>query len=156
MPNLRVTLLALLTAGYVVAVYVFFRPVRLRIWNDFGAIDVFVMASLILPFMVTPRLARPRLRVTRYAWGISAVMALDLVFFALGELGPLGSGHPSLESLASYFLALAKVVLVPVVLVLLGVASVKGEHMGVVAIGFLCLAGETLYATYPLEWWSTV
>ncbi len=113
------------------------------------------MACLILPFMVVPWLVRPRLPLTRYAWGVSGVMALDLVFFAVGEFGPLGSGHPSLESVASYFLAIAKPILVPVVLALLGVATVKGERMMVVATGFLCLAGESLYATYPTTWWST-
>jgi hypothetical protein len=152
---MRIVLLATLTAGYFLAVYVFFRPVQLRIWNEFSAIDVFIMACLILPFMVVPLLVRPRQRVTRYAWGVSAVIALDLVFFAVAEFGPLGSGHPSLESLASYFLALAKPVLVPLALALLGVACVKGERMALVATGFLCLAGETLYGTYPTAWWGT-
>ena len=150
----RIVLLACLTAGYLLAVYVFFQRVRVRIWNDFGAVDVALMAGMILPFMTVPLLVRPRHRVTRYAWGVSAVMALDLVFFAMGEFGPLGGGHPSLESLASYFLALAKPVLVPVALALLGVACVKGEQMVIVATGFLCLAGETLYATYPTGWWG--
>jgi len=151
----RIVALAFLIGGYLLALYVFFRPVQLRVWNYFSAVDVLIMACLILPFMAMPWRVRPRLRVTRYAWGISAFMALDLVFFALAEFGPLGSGHPSLESLASYFLAMVKPVLVPAVLVLLGVACVKGERMVVVAIGFLCLAGETLYATYPTAWWST-
>ena len=104
---------------------------------------------------LVPWLVRPRLRVTRYAWGASAVMALDLVCFAVAVFGPVGGGHPSLESLVSYFLALAKPVLVPVVLVLLSIACVRGEQMVVVATGFLCAAGETLYATYPTAWWST-
>ena len=151
----RIVLLAFLTAGYFLALCAFFRPVQVRIWNYFNAVDVFSMACLILPFMVVPLLVRPRYRVTRYAWGVSAVMALDLVFFALAEFGPLGSGHPSLESMASYFLAMAKPVLVPVALALLGVACVKGEQMAVVATGFLCVAGETLYATYPTAWWAT-
>ena len=93
-------LLAFLSAGYFLALYVFFRPVQVRIWNYFSAVDVFMMACLILPFMVVPLLVSPRHRVTRYAWGVSAVMALDLVFFAVAEFGPLGTGHPSLESLA--------------------------------------------------------
>ena len=150
----RMLLLALLGAGYVLALYLFFRPVQLRIWNHFGAVDLLVMASLILPFMVVPLLVRPRHRVTRYAWGVAAVMALDLVFFAVGEFGPLGSGHPSLESLGSYFLAMAKPVLVPVALALLGVACVKGEQLAIIVTGFLCVAGETLYATYPTAWWG--
>jgi hypothetical protein len=82
-------------------------------------------------------------------------MALDLVCFTVAVFGPLGSGHPSLESLVSYFLAMAKPVLVPLVLALLSIACVKGEHMAVVATGFLCAAGETLYATYLTAWWGT-
>jgi hypothetical protein len=147
--------LASLIAAYLLAVYLCFRPVQLRIWNDLGAVDVFTIAGLILPFMVMPWVARPRLRVTRYAWGASVVMALDFVCFALAVFGPLGSGHPSLESLVSYFLALAKPILVPVVLALLCIACVKGERMVVVAAGFLCAAGETLYGTYPTAWWGT-
>jgi len=150
----RIVLLALLTAGYLLALYVFFRPVRVRIWNDFSAVDVLLMACLILPFMAVRFLVRPRHRVTRYAWGVSAVMALDLVFVAAMEFGPLGSGHPSLEAMASYFLAVAKPVLVPVVLALLGIACVKGEQLAIVVTGFLCLAGETLYGTYPTAWWG--
>jgi hypothetical protein len=154
-PSSRVVQLACLIAGYLLAIYLFFRPVHLRVWNDLGAIDVFTMAGLILPFMAVPWLVRPHLRVTRYAWGASAVMALDLACFAMGVFGPRGGGHPSLESLISYFLAMAKPVLVPVVLVLLSIACIKGERMIVVATGFLCAAGETLYATYPTTWWST-
>ena len=154
-PLNRAAQLAFLVVAYLLALYAFFRPVQVRIWNNFGAGDVFTMACLILPFMVVRWLVRPRLRVTRYAWGVSAVMALDLVFFAVAEFGPLGSGHPSLEAAASYFLAMAKPVLIPLTFVLLSVACVKGERMVVVAIGFLCLAGETLYATYPTAWWST-
>jgi hypothetical protein len=41
------------------------------------------------------------------------------------------------------------------VLALLAIACVKGEQMIVVAAGFLCAAGETLYGTYPTAWWST-
>jgi hypothetical protein len=154
-PPGRVAQLATLIACYLLAMYLCFRPVQLRIWNDFGAFDVLAMAGLILPFIVMPRFVRPRLRVTRYAWGASAVIALDVVCFAVGVFGPHGGGHPSLESLVSYFVALAKPVLVPVVLVLLGIACVKGERMVVVAAGFLCAAGETLYGTYPPAWWST-
>lgn len=147
--------LASLIAAYLLAVYLCFRPVQLRIWNDLGAADVVTMAGLILPFMVMPWVARPRLRVTRYAWGASVVMALDVVCFASAVFGPLGSGHPSLESLVSYFLAQTRPILVPVVLALLCIAGVKGERMVVVAAGFLCAAGETLYATYPTGWWGT-
>ena len=153
-PPGRVAQLAFSIAGYLLAMYLCFRPVQLRIWNDLGSVDVLTMAMLILPFMVIPAFVRPRVRVTRYAWGASAVMALDVVCFAVAVFGPLGSGHPSLESLVSYFLALANPILVPVVLALLCIACVKGEQMIVVATGFLCAAGETLYGTYPTAWWS--
>ena len=151
---MRVVQLGSLIAAYLLAVYLCFRPVHLRIWNDLGAADLLTMAGLILPFMVMPWVARPRLRVTRYAWVVSVVMALDFVCFAVAVFGPLGSGHPSLESLVSYVLARAKPILVPIVLALLGIACVKGERMVVVAAGFLCAAGETLYGTYPTTWWS--
>ena len=55
----------------------------------------------------------------------------------------------------SYYLALAKPILIPVVLTLLATACLKGERMVVVTVGFLCAAGETLYGTYPTAWWST-
>ena len=153
-PPTRVVQLAALIVGYLLAMYLCFRPVQLRIWNDFGAVDVLTMAGLILPFMLIPRFARPRLRVTRYAWGVGAVMALDLACFAVGVFGPRGGGHPSLESLVSYYLALTKPILIPVVLALLATACLKGERMVVVTVGFLCAAGETLYGTYPTTWWS--
>ena len=152
--GVRVVQLALCVAAYILALYLFFQPVKLRIWNAFSAVDLVLMACLILPFMVAPLLARPLHRITRYAWVVSAVMALDLAFFAIGELGPFGSGHPSLESLASYFLAMAKLVLIPTALILLSVACIKGERMALVAAGFLCLVGETLYATYPTSWFG--
>ena len=154
LPSRRVQA-GLLVVAYLVVVVIFLRPVHLRVWNTLGAIDVLIMACLILPFVVVPRFVKPQLRVTRYAWIGSAVMALDLVFFAWGEFGQGGGGHPSLASLGSYFLAVLKPVLVPITLILLGMACVQGERMLVVATGFLCLVGETLYATYPTEWWGT-
>ena len=136
---------------YVVAVVALFRPTQLRIWNDLGTIDVVVMTCLVFPFIILPRLERfrPRIHVTRYAWWISAVMALDVLFFATIVLGPFGSGHPSLEALGSYFLGLAKMVLVPATLVLLAIAGLKGERPILVVLGFICLAAETLYTVRP-------
>lgn len=150
------TALVALCAGYLLAVYGFFRPVQLRVWNSLSGVDVLVMAALILPFLISARIVRPNLRVTRYAWGLCALMALDVLCFALAEFGPRGGGHPSLESLISYFVALAKPVLIPLALVLLGAACLKGERLAVVAAGFLCLVGETLYASYPTAWWASV
>jgi hypothetical protein len=146
--------LAGLFGGYLLAVALFFRPVHLRVWNSLSGVDVLVMAALILPFMIIARPGRPGPRATRYAWGVCAFMALDFLCFAVGEFGPHGGGHPSLVSLISYGLALAKTVLVPLALVLLAIAGVRDERLAVVAAGLLCLAGETLYATYPTGWWS--
>jgi hypothetical protein len=149
----RIALVAL-CAGYLVAVSVCFRPVQLRVWNSLSGVDVLVMAVLVVPFLVIARPGRPNLRVTRYAWGLCALMALDVLCFALAEFGPRGGGHPSLESLISYFVALAKPVLIPLALILLGIACFKGERLAVVVAGFVCLAGETLYGTYPTSWWG--
>ena len=144
----RVVLLVILVATYVWTVAVFFRPVQLRVLNSFDKMDLAIMAGLILPFMVA-RLYSPLLAVTRVAWGISAIMALDLVFFAMMEFGPLGSGHPSLEALGSVYLGVAKLVLIPATLILLAVANIQGERIGIIALGFICLTGVTLYALYP-------
>ena len=152
---LRIGLLVLLAGMYILAVCLFFRPVQLRVWNNFGTLDLAIMGALILPFILVSWIARPRHGVTRWARGIAALLALDVVFFAAGELGPLGTGHPSLESAASYFLAVAKPVLIPVALTLLGIACLRGERIAIVVTGFLCLAGETLYGSYPTGWWST-
>ena len=73
---IRITLLAVLIAGYVVAIRLCFRPVQLRVWNDFGTVDLAILGALILPFIVAPRFVRPGCRVTRWAWGDCALMAL--------------------------------------------------------------------------------
>jgi hypothetical protein len=144
--------LAALFAGYILAVAVFFRPVHLRVWNSLGAADVLVMAALTLPFLLVARPGRAPVRATRYAWVVCAVMALDVVCFAVGEFGPHGGGHPSLVSLVSYALALGKTVLVPLALALLAVAGIRGERLTVIAAGLACVAAETVYPTYPTGW----
>lgn len=143
--------LAALFAGYVLAVAVLFRPVHLRVWNSMSAVDVLVMAALTLPFLLIARPGRPGARATRYAWVVCAIMAVDVLCFAVGEFGPHGSGHPSLESLISYGLALGKTVLVPLALALLAFAGVRGERLTVIAAGLACVAAETLYASYPTQ-----
>lgn len=146
----RVVLLVVLLAAYVRTLAVLFRPVQLRLWNSFSEADLVIMTCLISPFILA-RFFTPLHRVTRIAWGLGCVMALDLVFFAMMAFGPLGSGHPSLEALGSYYMGLAKLVLIPITLILLVVACLKGERITVIALGFLCLVGATLYATYPPE-----
>jgi len=150
-PVSRAITVAVTVLLYVVAVVVLFRPTQLRIWNNLGTIDVVVMTCLVLPYLILPRFERfrPRVRVTRYAWWISAFMALDVLFFATIVLGPFGSGHPSIEALGSYFLGLAKMILVPATLVLLAIAGLKGERPILVVLGFICLAAETLYTVRP-------
>lgn len=144
----RVALLVIFVVVYARTMFMFFRPAQLRLLNSFSEVDLAIVAGLMLPFILAPFFRRFH-HVTRLAWVLCAVMALDLVFFASMTFGPLGSGHPSLEALGSYYLGLAKLVLIPVTLVLLAVAGMKGEHMGVIGLGFVCLAGATLYATYP-------
>jgi hypothetical protein len=155
-PSTRYLPLAALFAGYVLTVAVFFRPVHLRVWNILGLVDILVMAVLILPFLIVARPARPQRRATRWAWGVCAVMAIDFLCFAVGELGLDGGGHPSLGSLISYGLALAKTILVPLALVLLAAAGIAGERLAIIAAGLACVAAETLYATYPTGWWGGV
>ena len=152
----RAAALAALVVAFLAIVAGLFRVIQLRVWNSFGAVDVLALAAMIVPFLVAPKLDRTRslTRASQFAWILCAVMALDLLFFTIGKFGPRGSGHPSLEALGSYFLGMAKVVLIPATLVLLGVACIKGERMIVVALGFLCLVGETLYATYPSVAWA--
>lgn len=152
----RAAVLAALVVGYLVIVGGLFRVIQLRVWNSFGAVDVLALSAMSVPFLVAPWFdsAHSLTRVTRVAWVFCGIMALDLLFFTVGKFGPRGSGHPSLEALGSYFLGMAKVVLIPVTLSLLGIACVKGERMVVVAFGFLCLVGETLYATYPSVAWA--
>ena len=147
----RAAALAVLVVAYLVIVVSLFRVIQLRVWNSFGPVDVFAMAAMIFPFLIAPKLDRARslTSATRFAWVLCGIMAFDLLFFTLGKFGPLGTGHPSLEALGSYFLGMAKVVLIPATVVLLGSACIKGERIIVVALGFLCLVGETLYATYP-------
>ena len=149
---MRILQLALLIGGYVTALYALFLPVQIRLWGDFGAVDLLVSGALILPFIVLPLRVRLRERATRLAWILMAVMAVDLVFLAVIAFAPTG-GHPSLEAIASLFLGMAKLVLVPVSLVLLSVGFLKGERLIVVATGFVCLLGEALYGIYPMDSW---
>jgi hypothetical protein len=145
----RIAVFSLLTAGYLLALYFFFRPVQRAIQNDISGLNLFTMTYLVAPFMVVRIVVSFQQRFTRYAWILCAIMALDVVFFAGAEFGILG-GHPSLGSVLSMFLGMAKCVLIPAALVLLGLACLKGERLFVVVLGFLCLTGETLYAYYML------
>ena len=145
----RIVVVGLLTLGYLLSLYLFFRPVQAAIQYQISGLNLFTMTYLVVPFLVVRMGVSLHHRFTRYAWVLCAIMALDVLFLAGAEFGILG-GHPPLGSVLSMFLGMAKCVLIPAALVLLGLACVKGERMFVVASGFLCLTGETLYATYMI------
>ncbi|HYN10351.1 MAG TPA: hypothetical protein VES67_23390 [Vicinamibacterales bacterium] len=140
--------LALLVGGFVAALLVLFLPVQRHLVEGGGSF--LVSAILILPFLLVPVILRPLQRPTRTAWILAAVMALDLVFFAIIEFAPTG-GHPSYEAMASLLLGLMKPILVTVAAVLLSVGFRRGERFVVVALGFVCLLGEALYGLYPID-----
>ena len=125
-------------------------PVQYR-QRQGGGPGFFVSAIFILPFVLLPLVARPRERVTRVAWWMAVVMALDLVFWAVAVFAPTG-GHPSFEGMASLLLGMAKPILVPVAAVLLSIGFVRGERFLTALLGFVCLVAEGLYALYPIDW----
>jgi hypothetical protein len=145
-----------IVAVFLLTVNRFLHPVQLRIWNYFGALDVLLMLALTLPFIATRWLGPKHLSATRLFWWICVAMTIDVLAFTLGEFAPMGSGHPSLESLVSYFMGMAKIVLVPAGLVTLAIASVKGERWPTVLLGLMCLIGETRFTAtdpeHPLRW----
>ena len=141
--------LALLVGGFVAALVLLFLPVQRRLVEGGGA-GIFVSAIFILPFLMVPLVIRPLQRPTRIAWILAAVMALDLVFWAVLEFAPTG-GHPSYEGMASLLLGMIKPILVTAAAVLLSMAFRRGERFVVVALGFVCLLGEALYGLYPID-----
>jgi hypothetical protein len=141
--------LALLIGAFAAAVFVWLLPVQGWLWGSANG-KVLVSAVPILPFILLPLVIRPLQRSTRIAWMLAAVMALDLVFFMIGEFAPTG-GHPSIEAMGSLFLGLAKPLLVLLSIVLLSVAFLRGERFVVVALGFICLLAEALFALYPID-----
>jgi hypothetical protein len=141
--------LALFIGAFAAAVFVWLVPVQAWLWRSADG-KVLVSAVPILPFILLPLVTRPLQRATRMAWILAAVMALDLVFFAIGEFAPTG-GHPSIEAMGSLFLGLAKPLLVLLSIVLLSVAFLRGERFVLVALGFICLLAEALFALYPLD-----
>ncbi len=138
----------MLVGAFVAALLLLFLPVQRHLVQEGG--EFLVGAIFILPFLLVRAVIRPLQRPTRIAWGLAAVMALDLVFFAVGEFAPPG-GHPSFEGMASLLLGLTKPLLVTVAAVLLSVGFRRGERFVVVALGFVCLLGEALYGLYPID-----
>jgi hypothetical protein len=145
--------LALLIGAFAAAVFVWLLPVQGWLWGSANG-KVLVSAVPILPFILLPLVIRPLQRPTRIAWVLAAVMALDLVFFAISVFAPTG-GHPSLEAMGALFLGMAKPFLVLASIVLLSVAFLRGERFVVVALGFVCLLAEALFALYPLDFLTT-
>ena len=141
--------LALLVGAFAAAVFVWFVPVQRWLWTTADG-KALLSAIPILPFVAMPLVVRPLQRLTRVAWMLAAVMALDLVFFVIMEFAPTG-GHPSLEALLSLFLGVAKPLLVLTAIVLLSIAFLRGERFVVVALGFVCLLAELLFAIYPTD-----
>jgi hypothetical protein len=153
----RWTLAALVLASCLLALHFLCWRVQVRIWNYLSWIDLAVMTALIAPFVISKWALPPRSRWTHVAWWICALMALDVLAFAVGELSPTG-GHPSLEALFSLWLGVAKVALVPAALLGLVVAAFRGERVATIALGTLCVIGETLYTVLnpdqPLGWFA--
>jgi hypothetical protein len=145
----RALQLALFIGAFAAAVFVWLVPVQAWLWRSADG-KVLVSAVPILPFILLPLVIRPLQRSTRIAWMLAAVMALDLVFLMIADFAPTG-GHPSLEAMGSLFLGLAKPFLVLASIVLLSVAFLGGERLVVVALGFICLLAEALFALYPID-----
>lgn len=155
----RGTLAALVLASFLLAIHYFFWRVQLRIWNYMSWIDLVVMTALIAPFLLSRGPLPLRSRWTHVAWWICALMALDVLSFAVGTLAPSG-GHPSLEALVSLWLGVAKIALVPAALLALVVATLRGERVATIALGTICVIGETLYTVgnpdQPLGWFGWI
>ena len=48
----RILVLGLLTLGYLLSLYLFFRPVQAAIQNEISGLNLFTMTYLVVPFMV--------------------------------------------------------------------------------------------------------
>ena len=153
----RGTLAAFVLAAFLLAVRFGFQPVQLHFWNHPSWIDLLEMAALIVPFLASRWPLPFRSRVTHVAWWLCALMAIDVLAFAVIILAPT-KGHPSLEAVVSFWLGAAKVALVPAALLALVVATLRGERVATVLLGTLCLIGETLYTLgnpdQPLGWFA--
>jgi hypothetical protein len=153
----KLVLAVLALVAFVVAVGLLFQPVQLRIWNRLSWVDVVVMTALIVPFLGSKWPLATRTRAARLAWWLCALMALDVLAFAVGIFAPTG-GHPSLEAVVSLFIGVGKVALVPAAFLCLVVAALRGERATTIFLGTICLIGETLYTLgnpdQPLGWFA--
>src|SRR6202008_3723201 len=123
--------------------------------NRLSWVDLLTMVALVAPFLATRWALPHRSRATWLAWWLCALLALDVLAFAVMILAPSG-GDPSPESLVSYGVGLAKVALVPAALAALVGAAWRGERTVTVVLGASCLAVETLYTVVnsdsPVAW----
>ena len=142
--------------AYLAGLNLAWQPVQIRVWNYFNWIDILVMSACIAPFLATRWIWPSATRATRIAWWLAAIMAVDVLVFTIMTVGPTGSGHPSLESLLLYFSAMAKAALVPGALIALCIAFSKGERLGAIALGVICLVCESVYSVpgpvHPFRW----
>ena len=141
--------------AYLAGVNLAWRTAQIRVWNYFNWVDILVMVALVGPFIATRWLWPSRIRATRIAWFLAAIMAWDVLVFVVTTFAPSG-GHPSLESLVLYFAALLRVVLAPAAVVALCIALWKGERVLVIALGVVCLICQSVYivpgAVHPFRW----
>ncbi len=142
--------------GYVAGVNLFFRRVQVRL-NHVSGIDVALMSSLIVPFIASRWLAPSTNRATKIAWYLTALMALDVVMFAVVVWAPT-KGHPTLEALVLVWTAVLKAALAPAAVVVLAIGFATGERAMTIALGLVCAIAETVYAlvaglpNHPLYW----
>jgi hypothetical protein len=142
--------------AYLAGLNLAWQPVQIRVWNYFNWIDILVMLALVAPFLATRWVWPSSIRATRIAWWLAAIMALDVLVFTIMTVGPGGGGHPSLESLALYFSAMAKIAMVPAALIALCIAFSNGERVIAIALGIICLVAESVYSVpgpvHPFRW----
>jgi hypothetical protein len=153
----RIVLAVFALVVFVLVVWFRFQPFQLRFWQHLSWVDVVVMVALVAPFLASRWLLGSRTRATRLAWWVCALMALDVLAFAVTILAPT-HGHPSLEVMVSFYLGVGKVALVPVALLFLVAAALRGERATIIVLGTVCLIGETLYTLgnpdAPLGWFA--
>lgn len=150
------------TAGVVAIVIAYLAGVNLswdvaqiRVWNYLNWVDILIMVALVAPFIATRWMWPSGIRATRIAWFLAAIMACDILVFAVGKLAPTG-GHPSLEAVVLSFAAILRVVMAPAAVVALCIALRKGERAPVIALGVICLICQSVYIVpgpiHPFRW----
>ncbi len=135
---------ALVLLTYVVGLNLFFLPAQEGMLISIDGLDVLIMLGLVLPFLAARWLSPSQVDATRIAWYLTAVMALDIIFFAVMAFAPT-SGHPTYESLGALVMGLLKVLLAPAALVALSIAIANGERAWITALGLICVIAESVF-----------